>query len=256
MYNYLLHLRTYLVIKQKQLVNAISFRKTDAYTPFVILCEPRTGSTLLHTYLNYHPRIKSYGEVLREKVEQGLSISHQPLSTYVFRPHAPPIRGVGLKIFYSFFQHPSFQEAFQEVLERKDIKIIHLIREDVLQQYVSLLMARRTRQWSAARSGSDKRDNKLYIDCNDLRNFVVDHYQKQHLFNRLFQQHKVLTITYEQLKEEAVGVLSEVQKFLGVKPRKLLSLLQKQNKSSLDSFVENYAEARKIVEQVVAETKK
>lgn len=51
MYNYLLHLRTYLIIKRKQLSNAVSRQKGRGYTPFAILCEPRTGSTLLHTYL-------------------------------------------------------------------------------------------------------------------------------------------------------------------------------------------------------------
>ncbi len=254
MYNYLLHLRTFLIIKQKQFVNSISFRKTDAFVPFVILCEPRTGSTLLHTYLNFHPHIKSYGEVLRERIEQGVSLSRKPLYRYVFKPHATQIKAVGLKLFYSYYQHPSFQDAFQEATEKKDIRIIHLVREDELQQYVSLIRARQTKQWSAARSGTAN-SNKLYLDCDDLRNFVVDHYQKQHMFKSLFKEHKVITITYEQLKDEAVAVLDEVQKFLDVKTRELKSLLQKQNKKPLDAFVENYAAARKIVEEVAVEMK-
>jgi LPS sulfotransferase NodH len=257
MYNYLLHLQTYLVIKQKQLANFFSFRKKENYVPFVILSEPRTGSTLLHTYLNFHSNVISYGEVLREKVKEDISIARKPLRKFVFKPHASQIKAVGLKLFYSYHLKPPFQVAFQEVIDRADVRIIHLIRKDVLQQYVSLQIARETKKWSTSDTPSGKRRNKkMLLDIDNLRHYVRDHYQKQKLLNTLFQEHRMLIIYYEDLKDDAENTLLEVQQFLGVKHQKLKSLLQKQNRRLLETMLENYDEARSVIEEVKAEMKK
>lgn len=252
MYNYLLHLRTYLIIKQKQFVDAISLRKTESYTRFVILCEPRTGSTLLHTYLNYHPHIRSYGEILRENAEENKSIAHEPVKTYVFKPHAAQLKAVGLKLFYSYYQAPPFHDAFQEVIKMQDVKVIHLIREDILQQYVSHNIAKQSGEWSASRSDSKNEYRKLLVDLNHLKQFVTAYYQKRALIKGYFAHHEKLDITYERLKDDTEHVLAEVQQFLKVEPRKLLTLLQKQNTKPLEHVVENYAEARQVVNDIEA----
>ncbi|ARS37159.1 Stf0 family sulfotransferase [Pontibacter actiniarum] len=251
MYNYLLHLRTYLIIKRKQLSNAVSRQKGRGYTPFAILCEPRTGSTLLHTYLNFHPQVMSYGEVLREKRVAGLYTSPQPVSAYVFKPHSPQIKAVGLKLFYSYLQDPFYQSAFDEVMQRKDVRIIHLVRKDLLKQYVSLEIAKKTKVWSADRAHVKPEREKMHIDCEDLTRFLDLYMQNQNYLKGLFQQHEVLSIAYEGLSERPSEVLEEVQRFLGVQPRTLLSLLQKQSSRPLESFITNYDEARRTVEKVL-----
>src|SRR5688572_9500988 len=105
MYNYYLHLRTYLIIKKKELLNYVR-SKGHHYTSFVILCEPRTGSTLLHTFLNFHPNIRSYGEILRELVEKNNNLNLNVLNANIFKPHAKHLQAVGLKLFYFYFDHP------------------------------------------------------------------------------------------------------------------------------------------------------
>ena len=255
MYNYLLHLHTYLIIKQKQIADALSLHKTEEYTRFIILCEPRTGSTLLHTYLNYHLGIKSYGEVLREKVEQQKDISKEPVKSYVFTKHAKQLKAVGLKMFYSYYQNPPFDKAFAEVVAMKDVRVIHLIREDVLQQYVSLVIAKQTGEWSASKSGVGNTDTQITIDIEHLKQFGEEYYQKRRLIENFFAQHPTLTITYEQLKNETEAVLKDVQHFLGVKPKKLYTLLQKQNTRPMERVVQNYTEVRQIVEEMDSKMK-
>ena len=94
MYNYLLHLRIYLIIKRKAILSAIDPRQTSNYTPFIILCQPWSGSTLLHTYLNSNPEIKSYGEILQEAIKKNTHALHEAnIRDLVFDPHSPTIKG-------------------------------------------------------------------------------------------------------------------------------------------------------------------
>ncbi len=52
--------------RKKQLLNALPFYSYTGYTPFLIMGHPRTGTSLLHTYLNAHSGILSLNEVLSE----------------------------------------------------------------------------------------------------------------------------------------------------------------------------------------------
>lgn len=244
MYYYFLYLRTYLIIKRKQLLDAVSLARKNSYTPFVILSEPRSGSTLLHTYLNSHTQIKSYGEVLRENLEERPDRTiKDPLSKLAFKPHTPALKAIGLKLFYEYYEHPLYAESFKNVIDRKDIKIIHLIRRDPLKVYTSLKIAQKTNVWSTLKSADANRIQKIQIDCEDYTSFLKSYLKHQQLFSAMFTDHPLLEIAYEDLAKNPGQTLYTVQEFLGVKPKKLFSLLKKQNPDSLQSLVVNYGEA-------------
>jgi LPS sulfotransferase NodH len=251
MYNYFLHLRTSLIIKRKEILNRI-LPGSRHYTSFAILCEPRTGSTLLHTYLNFHPNIKSYGELIREQVEKNHDSDPALLPTKVFRAHGRHLQAIGLKLFYFYYDHPAYSNTFKEIVEQKDIKIIHLVRKDIFRLYVSLKLAQKTNIWSSSNGHSNKKNKpKIFIKTDAFEIFAKTYVQRQHYFKMLFKSHEVLFISYEDLTTNPPAVLEQVQKFLGVKPKHLLSLLKKQNIDALESVVINYDEIRKTIDHIV-----
>jgi LPS sulfotransferase NodH len=247
MYNYYLHLRTYLTIKRKQFLNSTG-KKTDHYKPFIILCEPRTGSTLLHTYLNFHPSILSYGEILREQIEKNHNGCLLKLQEDIFKPHASHISTVGLKLFYYYYDHPAYSNIFKQIIERKDIKVIHLQRQDVFKLFVSLKVAQKSNVWSVVKK--DERKQKVWIDPDEFKAFAETYVQRQRFFDNLFQEHLVHKVIYENMVEHSTVELDRIQKFLGVKPRTLLSLLQKQTSNDVTSIVMNYGQISKVIEQI------
>lgn len=236
---YFQYLRTYLIIKRKQLLNKISVAKGKHYSAFALLCEPRSGSTLLHTYLNSHPQVLSYGEVLRMELEKG-NRSNNIVSDIIFKPHAPQIKAVGLKLFYEYVDHPDYRDSFSQIVERKDVKVIHLVRKNLLELYVSLKTAEQTNVWSATQLS--KQTVAIQVDFDDYQKFVALHQQHQTLFTDLFRNHAVIKVTYEELVEYPQQTLLTVQKFLGVEPQNLFTLLMKQSHGPVSTRISNYAE--------------
>lgn len=249
MHYYFQYLRTYLIIKRKQLLNAISFSKSQNYTPFVILSEPRSGSTLLHTYLNSHTQIKSYGEVLRENIEANdISKETTPyIESLAFKPHTQALKAIGLKLFYEYYEDPRYCESFNYVLKRNDVKILYLIRRDILKIYVSLKIAQKTNEWSSVKSASYEPRTRITIDRNDYIQFREEHLRHRRLFLMLLKDHPLLEIAYEDLVHNPQPVLNSIQQFLGVKPKVLFTLLKQQNPGSVASLITNYDEVKDIV---------
>lgn len=249
MYYYFQYLRTYLIIKRKQLLDAISVSKSKNYTSFIILSEPRSGSTMLHTYLNSHTQIKSYGEVLRENIEaNGIEKETAPyIESLAFKPHTKALKAIGLKLFYEYYEDPRYSGSFKYVINRKDVKIIYLIRRDILKVYASLKIAQKTNVWSSVKSAGDGPRPKITIDRNDYIRFREEHLRHRRLFLTLLKDHPLLEVAYEDLVQNPQPILNSIQQFLGVKPKALFTLLKQQNPGSVASLITNYDEVKNIV---------
>lgn len=237
------YFRTWLIIKKKQLLNLFP-RSENNYTRYAIICAPRCGSNWLHTLLNSHPNIVSYGEILRKTHVNNPSQNLPTLNELVFHPHSPSIKAVGLKLFYSYLNDEKFCTSFQEALDDTDITIIHLIRKDILAQYTSLKRAKENQRWSQARP-YDK-TKPMYIDPEEFKAHRKELGDNKHKIKRTFKNHAFLEISYEDLNENLDERLIEVQQFLGVKPRKLFSLLRKQAAGSLKDQIKNRTDFRDI----------
>lgn len=230
MYNYLLHLRIYLIIKRKAILNAIDPRQTSNYTPFIILCQPRSGSTLLHTYLNSNPEIKSYGEILQEAIKKNTQALHEAnIRDLVFDPHSPTIKAVGLKIFYEYTGNTKYKEVFKQIAEQNEIHVIHLVRKNTLKLFTSLKIAEETNVWSISKASEANTLHKVEIDPKEYESFLKTHKSYKELMSRLFENHPCLTVEYELLSNDPQTTLKSIQRFLKVEPRKLFTLLKKQN---------------------------
>lgn len=214
-------------------LNGVLFgAKNINYVRFAIVCTARSGSTWLHTFLNAHPNIISKGEVLAAK-------SYSNLNEDVFHLYSSNIVAVGLKIFYEYGDSKTV-DSLKELVNNSNIRIIHLTRNDLLAQFTSLKKARQSSEWS--QKGSNTVPEKIHIDFNEFQD-----YQQQQLTSRRkiatdFQHHQLLSIAYEDINSETERTLALIQEFLGVKPRKLVSLLKKQSTDALSKQIANWEE--------------
>ncbi len=233
------YFRAWLIIKKKHLLNLLP-RSKNNYTRFAIICAPRSGSNWLHTLLNSHPNIISYGEILRKTHVNNPSQNLPTLSELVYYPHHRSVKAVGLKIFYSYLNNDKFDKSFLEVADDPGILIIHLIRKDILAQYTSLIRTEENQRWSQARPYDNAKP--IFINPEGFKAHRKDLLDNQHKIKRTFKNHPFLEIGYEDLNEHFDETLIEVQEFLGVKPRKLFSLLHKQATGSLKDQIKNWTD--------------
>lgn len=133
-------------------------------TNFIVLGYPRCGSNLLLSSLGGHPQIRIIGEVLsheakiRAEAWERVDPSKWPasrgagyqlgedgaafLANKIFP--AGPIRNLrcfGFKIFYDHAQFDDHVSTAWDYLRSSDIKVIHLIRRNLLYSYISFLVA-------------------------------------------------------------------------------------------------------------------
>lgn len=226
-----LWLKTWIVIKKKQLAIALisSFAKGKPEF-FVILCQPRTGSTLLHTYLNSHPNIMSYGEDVRSGNKQ-----------VMLKKFPKSIKAVGFKLFYEDLE----QNIFKKIITKTNIKIVHLVRQDLLRQFISLKRAQKTEVWSQEKEFKGADGTAIKIDIQEFKSFEQNSIQQRQQMLSLFEQHEMLQVSYEDLCLRPEEILDGIQHFLNAKPRKLFSLLKKQNTDQLELLVSNHLELLK-----------
>ncbi|MDX5347845.1 MAG: sulfotransferase [Hymenobacteraceae bacterium] len=242
------YLRTISVIYLKRLANALPLWQQKQYTKFVLLGRGRSGTTLLHTYLNSHPNVLSLGELMHPRHQHPLR--HQNpiryLQQYGFKNYSPLIKAVGFKMFYEWesgnVQHPLWQTLHQI----PDLKVIHLRRENKLRNLVSYKIARQSRQWSQEPGQKQVAAQAKAVTLTKEECIAV--FEKmtaeEVFFDRFFKNHSKINLTFEELTAQPNQVLQQVQEFIGVKPMQLVSLLQRQNPEPLQQLIINYDELK------------
>lgn len=237
---YIYFYRTYSILLRKRLNFKLGKSYERNFTKFIILCEGRTGSTLLHTYLNSNPAIQSYGEMIASMPKL------ITLEKDLFPPHPKNIQAVGHKIFYSYKYEDNRSSIFEEFIKNSAVKIIHLKRKDTLRMYISFLMAWTTKQWSSTQQSASYRHTKVAFNSTDYQKFKNNYFKLQSEMEVDFKDHSTLTVYYEDLWHDSQNTLALIQRFLEVKPRKLFTLLTKQNNLPLEELVKNYADVLKV----------
>ncbi|MGB3468872.1 MAG: sulfotransferase [Cyclobacteriaceae bacterium] len=239
-----LRLRTIFITRKKRIMNKIVPVRSGKQLNFIILCQPRTGSTLLHTYLNSHPNIYSYGEILRRSSEKKQQIN---LFSDVFGQHSPAVKSVGLKIFYAYRDHPEFCGYFREIADNKEIRIIHLTRDDLLSSFLSLKRAEKTQIWSTTGEKNREQHTNFQPDPEDFKQYLLRNEEESNIVKQLFRNHDMLEVNYESLSSQPDLTLRKVQIFLEVPEKKLFSILKKQSGSTKDQ-PKNFEALSKIYE--------
>lgn len=231
-------IKTIYLTRKKQLISKFCPVKSTPETTFIILCKPRTGSTLLHTLLNSHPNIYSYGEILRRV---GINNTGYSVNKDVFKKLPKSIKAVGLKVFYQYSEDERFKYFFDEIHQNQQVKVIHLERLNDLDTFISLKHAEFTNQWSKNNYSPDTKVSGLKPELSELKEYLKDSCQLKKSMLDAFDKHQCLNIHYEELVNEQAGCLQKIQKFLNVPEKKLFTILKKQGPGNYD-HVSNYHE--------------
>ncbi|MBC2709795.1 MAG: sulfotransferase domain-containing protein [Desulfosarcina sp.] len=137
-----------------------------------------------------------------------------------------------------------FRDVWTLLEEDTSIKVIHLIRENKLKQFLSLYRASVTDVWKSYDKKTLK-DTPVSLQYEDCLNFFKKYTSWEHEFDELFYKHDKISITYEEFVKNKIPVLKKVQNFLNVPLREDLSTgLVKQRGGSLSETIFNYRELK------------
>jgi len=232
-------------------------------TRFIITCAGRTGSTMLRLMLNSHPQIVCHGEVFSprligfERKDKNSPINQllektrneRPvdfLRDYVF--YGGSYQAIGAKIKYSELEQPRWSAVFDSLLADRDIRVVHLIRENRLQRLVSATVAKLTgvRVVLASDPQPEPRRpvRKIVLDVEScIRDFTTVQAAEAR-FRTYFNGHRTFELSYEDIIDERSRELLDLQRFLGVDETALTANTVKLNTDRLEDVIENYSEVR------------
>lgn len=232
---------------------------------FVILSAPRCGSWLLWTSLEQHPHAALYGELFNDEIYAGTPSALVPCSPpMIARPVLGPgeraddylanllgqfatssFAAVGFKLLYGQSrQNPDAARLWPYLERRTDIRVVHVVRENVFEAYLSLQTALVTHQWAAQGRGP-ARVPPLHITAQDCRAYFEDQLRLQREIRRRFRHHDVLELEYERdLVGTYAATMKRTQAFLALPPQRVSPVLKRQARGSIAQRVVNYGELR------------
>ncbi len=237
-------------------------------TRFIVFTTPRTGSTLLVKSLDTHPEIFCAGEIFL----LGGTQFHGECSFHFWRLPLPkkliyllnfPNMWLNLKSFLNHFFAPKngihakgfklmhFQTAYMpgiiDYIKKQDVKVILLLRENLLKNTLSDLRARDTGVYHNSGSVTEKLP-KFHVDINllskkmgEIENFNKQLDQKTASMNRL-------KVAYEDF-DNWDATMSRILKFLEVENIPVAPVSKKLNPDKLEDMIANYEEMKNWLQQ-------
>ncbi|MGL5836805.1 MAG: Stf0 family sulfotransferase [Waterburya sp.] len=230
------------------------------YQKFVIICRKRTGSNFLVSLLQSHPKIRAFGEVFGddEQIHWGYpsyssakvlqTRKRDPikfLDQIVFRDFLKSTKVVGFKLLYQEEQNFSKKTICEYLQKIKNLNVIHLKRRNILANYVSWQIAKKTDVWILLKHQKNPKPT-LEIDYEDCLKYFqkTKALEKEH--ENFFSNHskQIHTLYYEDLVTNTEKEIQEIQQFLGVESLPLTPYTQKQEQRPLKEIITNYDELK------------
>jgi LPS sulfotransferase NodH len=247
-------------------------------TDFIILGHERCGSTMLMTVLAEHERIQMFGEIFhartadrkkyfradrreRKTIDGPMEINPGGeyykdgtsgadfLERAVF--YKRWLRGkyaVGFKLFYDHARNDSAaRTVWDNLARRKDLRVLHLIRENPFDAWVSYEVARRSNQWCLLTEESERplTVEPFEGDFQSCKQFMQNCLAGRRRARRMFRNQRIMQIGYQRdLCDRFAQVIREIQGFLGVPYRKLYVQTRKQASMANDDQITNIQELR------------
>jgi LPS sulfotransferase NodH len=206
----------------------------------IVLSSGRSGSSLLVNYLNSNRCIHCHGEILGSEhgygnVEGKSTTELQAHVVSFFRKQSTAY--VGAKFLTHQFEE--LKITIDDVLEvLREPKVLLLYRSNLLETYVSLLIAQENNIWYSSHTV-----NHISVPVNQ-RQFLdyvsVQRRRWQRCLESICGRVPLFYLTYEQLVEAPRESMDRVFAFLDVPPTPIYTKSVKQNPRSLREKVSNY----------------
>lgn len=220
------------------------FLGDKAYDEFVIVSSGRSGSNLLVSLLNSHENVEAHGELFRFlNGDSSLKRWNE-----IFNYKNKNIQTAGFKLFYYHPFDGENTDIWNILQSDKSIKIIHLIRENRIRVYVSLMVANKTGKWRN-KSGKAKsiEDKRISLDADEFIKWAEQKEKYETDTRKKFKDHPFFEVSYENLVRNRETVFDNLLTFLGVSKMKLHSALRKQNSEKLEDLIVNYDEFKQVI---------
>ncbi len=224
--------------------------------PFLIVCDLRTGSTLLTTSLDRHPFIRCLGELFHSEDHADNQIQRADRHALTARElvaaglDAPPGHAGGFRAMVyqpDTAARPQWSGVWEALAECEGLRVIYLRREDPLAQYVSYRVAERTGHFHpppddpALEAGNRP---ILHVEPGELNAWIEE---RASLYARCRTQlagKPTLETSYDALAEHWDAEIHRIQRFIGVQPHRLTQRKRKQEQRPLAEVVSNYEALR------------
>jgi LPS sulfotransferase NodH len=251
-------------------------------TRFILLGHARCGSTLLICSLSKHPDIHLFGELFNTVEEErqrsfrsGLRFPQAAraqeegdaadpndfyrygddgvafLNRNVFYEHAHSPLAVGFKLFYQQARStPEARRIWRYLSEHPEVRVVHLVRRNLLESLLSLKVALATDEWARPRGSAAWRGQAepLRLSAGECEHYFARVERQRERARRRFQAHEVMEVEYER---DLCGRFGEavrgVERFLGVPEGGAAETpqLEKQGAGRVGERVSNYEELRR-----------
>lgn len=211
-------------------------------TPVIVLARSRTGSNLLVSLLNSHPKIRIRGEKCARLDGQDTS----EVLKSAFSARSPKVCLAGFKVFY---YHPNDQDSdllWKTLVSLPNLKVIHLRRENILRTLLSRKIASVQDVWKnhgeTANAEGGKPKLTVRLSQGELEKGFKQTRAWEQWGEQLFREHAMHAVTYEELVEDRDETMARLFEFLGVEGCSTETVLEKQNTQKLSELIENYDE--------------
>ncbi|MDQ1456582.1 MAG: hypothetical protein QOH28_2202 [Actinomycetota bacterium] len=210
------------------------------FRKFVVVSRARTGSNLLISLLNSHPRVDARGELFRRM--NGQSVESR--LDQVFRRRPRRIEAVGFKIFYYHPLDDHHSQVWDRLCGMDDLYVLHLKRRNVLRTLTSRKLAGSTDVWlDRGRGGSASKKPTVQFSAQGLEAAFEQNEAWEAACDERFRNHEMMKIYYEDLVNSR-DVLEHTAHFLGVRPHAMSTALRQQNPEQLAALISNFDELR------------
>jgi LPS sulfotransferase NodH len=237
----------------------LGLRGHSGYAPFIVLGRSRVGSNLLRSLLNAHPGVVAFGEVFRDPNELDWDhvgyfqsaavralVQHDPVrfvEKRLFGRYPRQVQAVGFKLFYYHAREGAQAAIWPWLLRRRDIKVIHLKRDNLLQIHVSRKRAALTGRWVNTSGAADQSVtlrldyDEVLADFQQTRTWVAES-------DEAFKEHQLLQVQYERLASDYQSEARRLGEFLGVDAHDVQPSTYQQSTQPLSATISNYHELK------------
>lgn len=211
-----------------------------SYTPFVITCNGRDGSTFLQTSIGSHPNAIAAAELLGPDwyPRNGTITAEEYLSVRLYKKYDPAIHAVGFRLKWYDGRKPPLDDVRRYLLDL-GVRVIHVQRRNLLKQYVSLLVAQKTKIW-VDRNGTQP--SQVTIEVDPVRAVdAIYAYQGNYAKSLAdFKSQESIVMYYEDLVEAYQPYMKKAFWFLGLRDFDAKPGTHRQEHRPLKQIIENY----------------
>jgi LPS sulfotransferase NodH len=245
----------------RALIDMRSIAGGRGYRKFVVVGIARTGSTLLLSLLNSHPNALAFGEIFRGDGRIGWDtapfgsrqspallqrIETRPIDfieEQIFRRWPRELHAVGFKLFYYHARQGAQAAVWDTIRDDPEIAIIHIKRDNILEQLLSLRNAERTNMWSASVSPSNELE-PLRLDPEACRLHFEEVRAYENACDAFFEGRSITTISYEELVADRAAAMGKICAKLNLSPQPMEARIARQRTTSLSQSIANFEELR------------